>query len=271
MSPLLVHDWEISMRIPACGRQARRSALSEWHLKILMEVKVYKDKQKVAEQFSKYFADLTADNQVFHVALSGGSTPKVVFDVLAKDYKNKIDWSTIHFYWGDERCVPPTDDDSNYRMTVDHLFSKIDVPEENIHRILGENTPQNEAMRYANLLEINLDRVEGIPQFDLVILGMGDDGHTASIFPHEIELWTSDDHCVVATHPDSGQKRVSINGKVINTAKEVAFLVTGDAKAEKVDELMNKKGDYKKYPATLVQPASGKLFWFMDEAAATKL
>ena len=234
-----------------------------------MELKIYKDKTEVAEQFSAYFVELVKDKPEVHIALSGGSTPKIVFDVLATEYGDTINWSSIHFYWGDERCVPPTDSDSNYKMTVEHLFSKIEVPKENIHRILGENDPEGEAMRYANLLEINLDRVEGIPQFDLVILGMGDDGHTASIFPHEIELWNADDHCVVATHPESGQKRVSINGKVINTSKEVAFLVTGQGKAEKVEIITQKKEGFEMYPASLVQPTSGKLVWFLDKDAAS--
>lgn len=236
-----------------------------------MEVKIYKDKTAVAKQFSSYFFDVIKGASSFHMALSGGSTPKLIFDVLAAEYGNQIDWSKIHFYWGDERCVKPTDAQSNYKMTVDHLFSKIDVPKDNIHRVLGENDPKGEAMRYANLLEINLDRIDTIPQFDLVLLGMGDDGHTASIFPHEIDLWNSKDHCVVATHPDSGQKRVSINGKVINKAKEVAFLVTGSGKAEKVDEIHNRKGEYKKYPAALVNPESGNLIWFMDEDAAASI
>ena len=236
-----------------------------------MDSKIYMDKQEVAQNFSAYFSDLVKDKESFHVALSGGSTPKVIFDLLAAEYEDKIDWTKIHFYWGDERCVPPTDDESNYKMTVEHLFSKIEVPEENIHRILGENEPQGEAMRYANLLEINLDRVEGVPQFDLVLLGMGDDGHTASIFPYEIDLWDAKDHCIVATHPDSGQKRVSINGKVINAAKEVAFLVTGAGKTEKVDEILNKKENYKQYPAALVNPKSEKLTWFMDKEAAQKI
>jgi len=235
-----------------------------------MELKIYKDKQEVAEQFSVYFKE-KANSGEFHVALSGGSTPKIVFDVLAQKFSEEIDWNKIHFYWGDERCVPPTDDDSNYKMTVEHLFSKIEVPEANIHRVLGENEPSGEAMRYANLLEINLDRVEEVPQFDLVILGMGDDGHTASIFPHEIELWNAEDHCVVATHPDSGQKRVSINGKVINTAKEVAFLVTGASKAEKVKAVVEKTEGAKVYPATLVDPTSGNLVWFLDKDAAARL
>jgi 6-phosphogluconolactonase len=237
---------------------------------MLMELKIYKDKQEVAEQFSTYFAN-KANSGELHVALSGGSTPKIVFDVLAEKFSDEIDWKKIHFYWGDERCVPPTDDDSNYKMTVEHLFSKIEVPDANIHRVLGENEPSGEAMRYANLLEINLDRVEGVPQFDLVILGMGDDGHTASIFPHEIELWNAEDHCVVATHPDSGQKRVSINGKVINMAKEVAFLVTGASKAEKVKAVVEKTEGSEVYPATLVDPSSGNLVWFLDEDAAAGL
>ncbi|WP_350285468.1 6-phosphogluconolactonase [uncultured Croceitalea sp.] len=236
-----------------------------------MNKKVYQNKHEVAEQFSAYFAGLAQGKDGFHIALSGGSTPKLIFDVLAKSYGNSIDWSKIHFYWGDERCVPPTDDESNYKMTADHLFSKIEVPETNIHRVLGENDPKGEAMRYANLLEINLDRVGGVPQFDLVLLGMGDDGHTASIFPHQINLWNAEDHCVVAVHPESGQKRVSINGTVINKAKEVIFLVTGSNKAEKVEEIHNQKGAYLKYPATLVQPESGRLVWFMDADAASKI
>lgn len=233
-----------------------------------MKTNIYKDKNEVAQEFSKFFSDLVQGKEIFHVALSGGSTPKIVFDVLASNFKDSIDWSRIHFYWGDERCVPPTDDQSNYKMTVEHLFSKIEVPEENIHRILGEAEPPREAFRYANLLEINLDRVNGIPQFDLVVLGMGDDGHTASIFPHEIDLWNASEHCEVARHPESGQKRITVTGQVINTAKEIAFLVTGDSKSEKVREVILKEGNHARYPASLVSPTSGDLSWFLDQAAA---
>jgi len=236
-----------------------------------MELKIYKDKQEVARQFSNYFFELVKNKDAFHVALSGGSTPKVIFDILSKDFGSKIEWSNIHFYWGDERCVPPTDEQSNYKMTVKHLFSNIDVPEENIHRILGEMEPDLEANRYAHLLQTSLNKVDGVPQFDLVLLGMGDDGHTASIFPHEIELWDDEKSCVVTTHPDSGQKRVSINGAVINTAKEVIFLVTGTNKSEKIQEIHNQLEGYKKYPAALVKPTQGNLKWFLDEAAAVDL
>lgn len=233
-----------------------------------MQLKIYDTKQQVAERFATYLADFIVPRKKVHIALSGGSTPKIVFDELAAHYTDKIDWQNVHFYWGDERCVPPEDADSNYKMTVEHLLSKIDVPEENIHRIKGENSPQYEAERYSYLLDKELPKSNEIPKFDLVILGMGDDGHTASIFPHEIKLWYSENNCEVATHPDSGQKRVSLTGNIINNAEAVVFLVTGESKVEKVKEIINKEGDYKNYPASLVVPRSGNLFWFLDSAAA---
>ncbi len=233
-----------------------------------MKLKISKTKQEVALNFSRYLAILIANREEVHIALSGGSTPKIVFDELAANFQPDIDWSHVHLYWGDERCVEPTDDQSNYRMTVEHLISKIAIPEENIHRIKGENEPEYEAKRYGKLLEDNLPKANDIPQFDLVILGMGDDGHTASIFPHEIKLWDSDAYCEVAVHPDSGQKRVSLTGQIINNADTVVFLVTGESKAEKFKEIVNKTGDYEEYPASLVNPSSGRLLWFLDEAAA---
>jgi 6-phosphogluconolactonase len=236
-----------------------------------MEKKIFKDKMAVATAFAHDFSDIVKREGPIHVALSGGSTPKLIFDVLAATYGQTIAWKNIHFYWGDERCVAPSDNESNFRMTQEHLFSKIKVPKANVHRILGENQPQGEAMRYANLLEINLDRVNEIPQFDLILLGMGDDGHTASIFPHEIDQWNAPDHCFVATHPETGQKRVSISGKVINRAKQVVFLVTGKGKAEKVRDIFHEREGHEQYPAALVRPTPGRLTWFLDEDAASLL
>ena len=236
-----------------------------------MELKIYSDKQEVASEFSNFFAEKVKESDSFHVALSGGSTPKIVFDVLANEFGSDLDWNKVHFYWGDERCVPPTDDESNYKMTVEHLLSKIEIPEENIHRIKGENEPKGEAVRYSEVIEQYLSESNGIPTFDLVILGMGDDGHTASIFPHEIDLWHSEKTCEVAVHPDSGQRRITITGKIINAAATVAFLVTGEGKAEKVGEIVRRTGSFKDYPATLVAPKSNDLYWFLDDAAAANL
>lgn len=236
-----------------------------------MDIKIYTDKTKVALEFSKFLANFMEGRDVVHIALSGGSTPKIVFDVLVSSFKDKIDWAKVHFYWGDERCVPPTDAESNYKMTFEYLLSKIELPEANIHRIKGEDDPKEEALRYSKLLDAKLPHVDGIPQFDLVILGMGDDGHTASIFPHEIQLWDSDMNCEVAIHPDSGQRRVTITGKIINHAKTVAFLVTGAGKSEKVRIITQRESGYEAYPASLVNPSSNELVWFLDEDAASEI
>ena len=237
-----------------------------------MKLKVYTDKNEVAKAFSEYLKELieTSEKEL-HVALSGGSTPKAIFDYMAANYKDSIQWNKLHLYWGDERCVAPTDSESNYKMTVDHLLSKINFPEANIHRVLGENEPGMEALRYGNLLNKQLPTDEDGPLFDLVILGMGDDGHTASIFPYNIELWDSENNCEVALHPDSGQKRVTITGNVINNAVEVAFLVTGESKKDKVETIINELKGFETYPAALVAPYSESLTWFLDEAAAQKL
>jgi len=236
-----------------------------------MKLNISETKLEVAKSFAKYLQVLVAKNPEVHIALSGGSTPKVVFDELATNFRNSIDWPRVYLYWGDERCVPPNDNESNYKMTVDHLLSKIDIPEENVHRIHGENIPKEEAIRYGEVLKSRLPLFEGVPQFDLMILGMGDDGHTASIFPYNIHLWDSGNVCEVAVHPDSGQKRITITGKVINNAKNVAFLVTGDSKTDKVREIIGKKGNFNAYPAALVAPESGNLDWFLDGAAAGEL
>lgn len=233
-----------------------------------MKKLIFETKQEVAQAFAIHLKELVNTGQDVHVALSGGSTPKLIFDYMAEHFKTAIQWKNLHLYWGDERCVPPTDPESNYKMTMDHLLSKIEIPEPNIHRILGENDPEMEAQRYGKLLGKNLHHSDELPQFDLVILGMGDDGHTASIFPDHIELWDSEQFCEVAIHPETGQKRVSLTGSIINNAKEVIFLVTGAGKKEKVDEIIHKKGEYLRYPAALVAPDSKNLTWYLDHHAA---
>ncbi|WP_235296008.1 6-phosphogluconolactonase [Portibacter marinus] len=228
-------------------------------------IKIYEDKHELAKAFSAELKKIINVEHKVYIALSGGSTPKAIFDYIAENHREDIDWENVHFYWGDERCVGPQDSESNYKMTVDHLFSNINIPPENIHRIKGENDPAEEAERYSKEMYQHMITKDGVPIFDLLILGMGDDGHTASIFPHEINLWTSANTTEVATHPESGQKRITLTGKVINAARKVAFLVTGSSKAEKVDEILNKKNGYKAYPAAHVNPVSGTLTWCLDE------
>lgn len=222
--------------------------------------------------FTDFLVQLLNEKACLNINLSGGSTPKALFDFWAVECKTRIPWEKLRFFWGDERCVPPTNEMSNYGMTKRHLFDKVPVPEQNIFRILGENDPEQEAVRYAKVLEQELPSVNGTPQFDLIILGLGDDAHTVSIFPQSIHLWDTPRHCIVAAHPESGMKRVSITGQIINNAAHVAFLVTGQNKAEKVRDLLLYHDKYVSvYPSAKVAPASGNLYWFMDKAAASLL
>ena len=232
---------------------------------------IFDDKGKLVKGFTEYFIKLLNEKTgPFSVALSGGSTPKIWFDYLSENHKNDIDWNRVHFYWGDERCVAPDDKESNYGMTKTQLLDHIEIPPKNIHRIMGELEPEEASLLYAKELSDHLNS-NNIPVFDLIILGMGDDGHTASIFPHQIDLWDSDELCVVATHPISGQHRVSITGNVINHAKSVTFLVTGENKTERVKEIIDEEPNASYYPASLVKPIDGTLHWFLDASAAKLL
>ncbi len=233
----------------------------------MSNIKIFDSKLEIAQFFGKLLKERTSQSDKVNIALSGGSTPKAIFDELAQSYADTIDWSKVHLFWGDERCVPPSDAESNYKMTLDHLLSKVNVPSANVHRVMGELSPPEACKKYDELLNEKLPKVEGLPQFDIMLLGMGDDGHTASIFPHEIQLWNASGNCVVATHPQSGQKRVSLTGQLINHAKEIYFLVTGEGKADKLDEIINQKPGYEEYPAALVINP----FWLIDKDAAGKI
>ncbi|WP_291861979.1 6-phosphogluconolactonase [Marinilabilia sp.] len=230
-----------------------------------METKIFYSKEQLARFFGDYLSSLTQENDQINIALSGGSTPETIFDVLSQEYRETIKWDRIRFFWGDERCVPPGDPESNFNMTHQHLFSLLSVPEKNIFRVKGELPSQEALEDYREVIAKELPSKEGLPLFDVVLLGMGDDGHTASVFPHEIDLWDSSELCEIGTHPTSGQKRITLTGKVINNAREIVFLVTGKNKAEKVDEILNEKEDYQKYPAARVN--RDKSLWLLDQEA----
>lgn len=232
-----------------------------------MEKIISQNSQAVAETFASWLAARIVPGKAFHLALSGGSTPKILFALLAEHYQDRISWSDLHLWWGDERCVPPDHEDSNYLMTRELLIDQVGIPSENVHRVLGEAEPNGEAVRYGEEIEATLPQKAGLPAFDLIMLGMGSDGHTASIFPHQMELMLSPETCVVATHPESGQIRVSLSGPIINNADAVAFLVTGTSKTDKVAAIFSGSEASKIYPAAHISPR-GELFWFLDEAAS---
>ena len=226
--------------------------------------------QFVAQQLINQIGDLS-EGQYFSIALSGGSTPKSLFRYLALNYLKQIDWRKLLVFWGDERCVAPESDDSNYRMARENLLDLVPVPKENIFRILGENDPAEEAIRYAETVKKHLPSIHGIPQFDYILLGLGEDGHTASIFPDQIQLFQSNRFFEVATHPQSGQKRISVTGSVINQARMVSFVVTGESKGEMVARILEKKPGWEHLPASLVHPENGLLYWLLDKKAAQNL
>lgn len=187
--------------------------------------------------------------QPFYMAVSGGSTPKLLFEILAKEFKEKVCWKDIKIFWIDERCVPPTDDESNYKMTHETLLKYVDIPEKNVFRIRGENNPYNEIERYEKLLAAELPQKNGFPCFDLILLGMGDDGHTASIFPNNLSLLEADRSVVATTHPATGQMRVTLTGKVIKNAAKTVFLITGKSKAETLRQIITETNRGKEFPA----------------------
>ena len=232
-----------------------------------MDINIYKTSDELAEKLSDHIINKYLNK---NIALSGGSTPLKLFKALSR----KLDAieNEIKFYWVDERCVPPESDDSNYKSAKSFLFNSKKIKKENIYRIKGENEPSNEVVSYSNTLRNNLELVNNIPAFDLIILGLGDDGHTASIFPHELNKFKNETDCVVATHPTSGQKRISLSEKIINNSKEIIFHVTGSGKKHVVDNIINKRGEYIKYPASHIKPDSGgKISWYLDFQAAENL
>lgn len=236
-----------------------------------MEVQVFDTKQEVARALSGNLETWCGQEDFRSIALSGGSTPKVWFDLLADQYARTLPWGELLFFWGDERCVPPTHPESNYGMTREHLLDIVPVPEDHVFRIRGEAEPGEEAARYGALLRERLPLQSDMPCLDLVVLGMGDDGHTASIFPHQMPLWDAEDPCVVATHPDTGQKRISITGGIVNNARQVVFLVTGANKASRIRQIHKQLPGYEQLPASRVAPKSGRLLWMLDAAAASDL
>ena len=239
----------------------------------ITEVKIYSTSQEVFKAIAEEILHLTQNSRqlLFHVALSGGSTPKGLFKTLSKEYSESIPWNRIHFWWGDERCVLPNNEESNYKMTVDNLLSKISISNENIHRIKGENIPEEEAIRYSTEINTQLNHRGDNPVFDLLILGIGDDGHTASIFPDKLELFENEEICTVTKHPITGQNRITVTGHVLNNATRILFLVTGENKAMRISEIMNDSEEAKSLPAYYISPKNGKLIWFLDEAAASKI
>jgi 6-phosphogluconolactonase len=238
------------------------------------EIKVYADGAALAEaaatQFVETAAQALARQARFAVALSGGTTPQAAYQRLAApDLAGQVDWARVHFFWGDERCVLPDHADSDYGMARTALLDHIPVPPANVHRMRGELDPAEGAANYQTELEGFFGLAH--PRFDLVWLGLGEDGHTASLFPgtaalHETERW------VVANRVEQLHTwRLTLTPPVINAAAQVTFLVAGSRKAPILKDVLHGPDAPETRPAQLVRPDAGSLMWLVDHAAASQL
>jgi 6-phosphogluconolactonase len=207
-------------------------------------------------------------------ALSGGKTPRALYRLLARQqFSQKVPWRRVQLYWGDERCVPPDDARSNYGMARDEFIKHVPIAPENVHRMRGEDAPEEAAQAYdrelRDLAAKERPQVD-VPVFDLVLLGLGPDGHTASLFPHSDVLAVEDRFAVAAQAPD-GSPRLTVTAPVINAARRVWFLVSGAEKAGMVAEVLEGLRVPNAVPAQGVAPVHGTLTWLLDEAAAAEL
>ena len=247
-----------------------------WHVIIatMSDIRAYADKSAMTQAAAQYVIEAAAvsitERERFTIALAGGSTPKALYTLLATELKDQVDWAKVHLFWGDERTVPPDHDDSNYRMVAETLLKGVDIPTENIHRVEAERDPHDAADAYeATLRSVFGDDI--VPSFDLILLGIGGDGHTASLFPGTDAL-DIEDRWFVANHvPKLDTWRLTLTKTVINAAHRVVFLVAGESKADALREVLNGPYIPETYPSQLVEPEDGELVWFVDEAAASLL
>jgi len=239
-----------------------------------LSVRVFSDLDALAQAVAAILIkdlDRIEPDHFYTIALSGGSTPEYIFRYLAENYAERIDWEKLLVFWGDERCVSPESSNSNYRMAYESLLQNVPIPDANIFRIKGEDDPATEARQYSELVSENVAEFEDTPQFDLMLLGLGSDGHTASIFPDRTELFSSTRLFEVAVKPGTVEKRITSTGRLINNSSKIFFIVTGKEKAKIVSEIVEKKTGSERYPASRVDPESGHLVWMLDPPAASLL
>ena len=236
-----------------------------------MNVDVYDTPEELAQAAAQEFADRVAEaideRGRFAVVLAGGSTPMATYGILARDYADKIDWKDVHVFFGDERGVPPDHDDSNYKMARESLLDH--VPIGSVHRMRGELPPDEAAETYERDLR-EFFGPSDLPEFDLILLGTGDDGHTASLFPETSALEVHDRWVVANPVLKLETTRITLTVPAINAARAVYFLVAGEGKAAPVAEILQNDPDPHEYPASLIQPEIGPT-WMLDRAAASGL
>lgn len=232
-----------------------------------MDTKIFPTAQNAVEKIAQELKAYSEQNRPVHISLSGGSTPKLLFKTLAQaPFNTEIQWQNLHFWWGDDRMVKPEDPESNYGEVQKLLFDHIQIPTENIHRIRGEENVEQELARFSQELIACVPNLE----FDWIILGMGNDGHTASLFPHQTDFGDQN-VAVIAKHPETGQIRISKTASLIEKAKRITYLVTGVAKAEILKEIQTTSAENLPYPVAKIKAKNGVTEWVLDSDAAKYL
>jgi 6-phosphogluconolactonase len=231
--------------------------------------------QRGAEIFVRAARDAAEKRGAFTAALSGGSTPRRLFELLGRDpLRTRVPWERVHLLWGDERCVPPDSPDSNYRMAGEAFVAHVPIPAENVVRMRGEDDPAEAAVAYEirlrELAPVTAAPPLGAPAIDLVLLGIGTNGHTASLFPHSPALREPERLVVAAQVPEVGW-RLTLTVPVINAARHVVFVATGEEKAAVLARILQGPPAGDELPAQLIVPRPGRLTWLLDQAAAQRL
>lgn len=233
-----------------------------------MDYRTFETPEQVVESLAHSLVEYSQQDKPVHISLSGGSTPKLLFKFLAQaPFSTSITWANLHFWWGDERCVTPDDAESNFGEAQTLLFSKVALPTENIHRILGEDAPEQEVVRFAKEMQECIPMQNGLPCFDWILLGMGGDGHTASLFPGQTD-YNDDNIAIIAQHPESGQYRISKTARLLANAKRISYLVMGAGKAQVIKQIHDHDDAALAYPAAQVKATQGTTEWFLDADAA---
>jgi 6-phosphogluconolactonase len=235
-----------------------------------MQLHIYKDVDEVTTALAEWITELIVKTlsakEKFTIALSGGETPKTLYKKLASSpYSEKIDWNKIYFFWGDERVVPFKDERNNAKMAYDNLLDKVNAVEDHIHIMQTGIEPVQSAIEYEKILHQYFD--DKPTTFDLVLLGMGDDGHTLSLFPNSLILFQNNKWVNIVDAPAKKMKRITLMPGVVNKSASVAFLVTGEGKAKILQQVLEEQEQKINYPVQLIKPISGELHWFVDEPA----
>jgi 6-phosphogluconolactonase len=239
-----------------------------------MRLHIYKNTDEVIEELANWIKDYitrTLQKQDrFTIALSGGETPKSLYKTLSTEpYGNEIEWNKIHIFWGDERVVPFSDDSNNARMAYDSLLNKVDVPATNVHVMKTDLPPDASAKEYEKILHQYFNEREN--SFDLVLLGMGKDGHTLSLFPHSAILNEQHNWVNSVFAEDQKMFRITLMPAVVNKASSIIFLVTGNEKSQALQKVLEGPFEPFDYPSQLIKPLSTELRWFVDNNAASAL